>query len=338
MTDVTVTGNLVSTAWATWAMWRVPIAPYQYLAARHQRATHTTVASALTALTQPTIWLSVCRDLTTADVMDRVVGDREQPAWQRLAAATPSQIAATRQRLSGRSDIGMLFERRTYLATRLPADNTGWAALAAGWLSGSASAAGSSSGGRPEGEQLARLRRQADAVAASLAGLGVTPAAAGEIAWLYRRRWLRDIATPPLATLDLDRNARDGATGVTLRPGRVDVNLFEGGTADDADRPDRRRYVRIDTPVGTAFQTAIAIADTPEAWTFPDGNGEWLAAVDLAPWPVEWALRIEPVANEAARRQAKQHSRQLAGQWDQHDGDPDRDNAHADLALSLIHI
>lgn len=321
----TIVDNLVWTHGTCWAIWRVPTGPYAYQASRHQHATHAKVQSVLTALTTPTIWLSVCRELDAADVLEQMVTADDPLPWRQLAAETPRQLSA----LADLSGVSALFERRTYIAAQLPGPATGIKAFAAAVLSGSAAAAGLD-GQRVDDKQLQLRRRQAAELASSMGALPLTDVPAWEVAWLYRRQWLRGITPPALEPPTVDTPVPQ-----RIRPGVIDAVLMEGGTTEDVDRPDHRRYVRVDTPWGTGYQTAVVIADTPQQWTFPGGNGEWLAAVDQAPWPVEWAMRIEPTANDVARRQAKQHARQLTGQWDQHDGNPDRDTAHGDLARAV---
>ncbi len=60
-------------------------------------------------------------------------------------------------------------------------------------------------------------------------------------------------------------------TGPDLQP-LADGVFYEGGAAEDANRPPHRRYLRVDTAAGTGYQALLAIADMPREFFFPDGG------------------------------------------------------------------
>ena len=154
--------------------------------------------------------------------------------------------------------------------------------------------------------------------------LPLDPVTAGEIRWLYARSMRRgleddppfdDSWEPPVRTLSGGRRSP-----AVLAP-LTDAVVREGGGPDDEDRPHHRRYVRIDTAQGTAFQTALALADMPHDWTFPGGGGEWLHHLDDLAFPLDWAVRIRSVANAEAQVKVRRQHRQLIGQVDEYDGE-----------------
>ena len=74
---------------------------------------------------------------------------------------------------------------------------------------------------------------------------------------------------------------------------------------------------------GTGHQAFSCLAKTPAAWTFPYGSGEWLFHLDdQLPFPVDWAVRIETVDNQSARRRALRAKRNLVSQLSEPGGDP----------------
>jgi hypothetical protein len=82
-----------------------------------------------------------------------------------------------------------------------------------------------------------------------------------------------------------------------------------------------RRYRRVDTALGTAYQAALVLSEMPAAFAFP-GGGDWFGAADLAPFPVDWFARATAVPNRDARARAKRQQRQLAAQHAEYDGEP----------------
>ena len=103
-----------------------------------------------------------------------------------------------------------------------------------------------------------------------------------------------------------------------------DTVYFEGGRRTDRDRPSHWRYLTVEHPDhGTGYQTFSCLAEIPAAWTFPYGSGEWLFHLDdQLPFPVDWAVRIETVDNQTARRRALRAKRNLVGQLTEPGGDP----------------
>ena len=103
-----------------------------------------------------------------------------------------------------------------------------------------------------------------------------------------------------------------------------DAIYFEGGRRTDSDRPSHWRYLTVEHPDhGTGYQAFSCLAEIPAAWTFPYGSGEWLWHLDdQLPFPLDWAVRIERIDNQAARRRALRAKRNLVGQLAEPGGDP----------------
>ena len=101
----------------------------------------------------------------------------------------------------------------------------------------------------------------------------------------------------------------------------TDAVIKEGGYKDDVDRPRHRRYVRIDGPGGTSYQTVLAVADMPHLFAYPNGGGEWLYHADEVGFPVDWCVRIKAVPNSDALSKVRRKQRDLIGQIDEYDGE-----------------
>jgi hypothetical protein len=147
--------------------------------------------------------------------------------------------------------------------------------------------------------------------------LRLRPLTAGQVRWLYQRSVLRGLLDPPFP------NDEGLARHSVVRLDR-DAVYFEGGNRTNAERPSHWRYLTVEHPDrGTGHQAFSCLAETPAAWTFPYGSGEWLWHLDdQLPYPVDWAVRIGRIDNQAARRRALRAKRNLVGQLSEPGGDP----------------
>lgn len=302
-----VAGNLIwSTDGGVWAVWRVTPLTYRYRSLDDKLKIHGRLKTALTGLPANSMLASVCREVDPADTV-AAMSQRQtgvpSAAWRQAVAAAERQLAAT----------GVL-DRRLYLAVQLPDARTGRAAVS-GALDRFAQTLRLT--GRPATRaEIGRCRQLADGVAARLAaGLQLTEATPGELRWLYHRTLLRGQLEPPLE-LDWTPSATCGLLSLP------DAIVYEGGRRDDADRPTHRRYLRIDTEHGSSFQTVLTMSDLPRQWTFPDGLGEWFAAMDTQPFAIDWAARIRTITNQEAQLKSRRQARQLQAQIDEYEGEP----------------
>jgi hypothetical protein len=176
--------------------------------------------------------------------------------------------------------------------------------------------------------------RQAREIEVSLAQhVDLRPVTAGELCWIYARAVRREGDEPaydeewePPVPAPAPGHPEELTVAERWRPRGVlahltDSILTEGGTADDEDRPRHRRYVRIDGPEGTTYQTVLALSDMPHYFRFPGGGGEWLYHADHAGFPLDWCVRIRSLKNVDAQAKVRRKHRDLVGQIDEYDGD-----------------
>lgn len=305
-------GNLIWTRYGTvWAVFSVEPAAYAWLS-RHDkldlhRRTRTALMTALMPAGGDALLVSVCAPLAPAELTARMsAGAVPLGAWRtlcRLAGQAAAELAPT--------------ERSLFLAAELPTGPLGSAArtLASSMAASLAGAFGIPPGPVGAAEQ-ARRTEQADYLLHRLEPvLAVRPATAGEMAWLYRSALLRGLGQ---SLPQSGAPAVSGPSLVTL----ADAVLQEGGDPADAGRPRHRRYLRIETEAGVSYQALLALSGMPHRFGFPGGGGEWLVAAEQCPFPVDWGVRIRPVANRDAQASARRQARQLRGQVGEYAGDP----------------
>ena len=209
--------------------------------------------------------LSVCERLDPMDVVNMVEGvdlDRH-PAWADVCEATADWL--------GQVD---LHRRRYYLAAALPNGRRPWldaparcerrgrrdrvrhgARPVSDRRGRPPPAPGPRDRGPPRDQRPARGSRPARSA-------GCTPA-----------RCAARCDEPPFDDGWEPPAGPPGRRGPRSRPERwrprgvlahlTDAVVKEGGYADDVDRPRHRRYVRVDGPGGTSYQTVLAMADMP---------------------------------------------------------------------------
>jgi AAA domain-containing protein len=327
-----ILGNLV---WATdggvWAVWRVEPFPHAHTAVADKLTVHSRIRGLLVSLPPGSMLLSVCERLDPMDVVEGMVEGvdiQKRISWQFTCEATLGWLEQVPLR-----------RRRYYVAAELPDVSGGWrtAVRDAGRTFAAAFGLPQPSISADEVEQR---QRQAGAVERRLLQhASVTRVSAGELCWLYARAVRRDADEPsfdarwePRAPEDAERTGgdRDRDRGRGPATGRrprgvlahlTDVLVWEGGTADDEDRPRHRRYVRIDDGAASSYQTALALADMPHYFEFPGGGGEWLHHVDQVGFPVDWCVRVRSVPNAQAQAKVRRKHRDLVGQIGEYDGE-----------------
>ncbi|HEX7196999.1 MAG TPA: ATP-binding protein [Candidatus Limnocylindria bacterium] len=302
----------------TWAVWRVDPFPHGHCSAADKLATHSRLRGMLLGLPTDSLLLSICERIDPWDVVADMLEGTDPattPRWADVCSATAGSLATT-----------ALHRRRYYLAALLPRRaRRSWTEIVQHAATEVSGAFGLAPAPLPA-EEVDIRRRQAAALEARLrVHLSLDPVTAGEIRWLYARsmrRGLEDDAPPfddswepPVRTLTGGRRSP-----AVLAP-LTDAVVREGGGQDDQDRPHHRRYLRVDTAHGTAFQTALALADMPHDWTFPGGGGEWFHHLDDLAFPLDWAVRVRAVANAEAQIKVRRQHRQLIGQVDEYDGE-----------------
>lgn len=307
-----ITGHLV---WgedgAAWAVYEVEPFGYPHRSARDARDVHARTTAALLGLPDHSLILSVASAVSAGELEKRIRGRTSPGSALGWAAVT----RRTAQRLASEG----VFERRWFLALRLDESDGGrrWRDR----LRAAASAVESAFGAPPPTPGPGRTRA-ALAAARSVADrlsqqLRLRPLGAGQVRWLFQRAVLRGLVDPPMP----DGEGPDRVSVVRLDR---DAVYFEGGRRSDPDRPRHWRYLTVEHPDhGVAHQAFSCLAEMPESWTFPYGSGEWLWHLDdQLPFPVDWAVRIERVDNQTARRRALRAKRNLVGQLTEPGGDP----------------
>ena len=318
----TIIGNLIwGTDGGVWAVWNVTPFPHAHTGHADKLAVHTRLRGLLLGLPANAMLLSVCESIDPGNL----VGDMLEGVDVRRHEAWLETCFATGDWLEGVS----VHKRRYYVAAELPAARRSWLELLRGAAGEVHSAFGLGPGPVPPAEIETR-RRQARELEARLgANVPISAVTAGEVCWLYARALRRAAGEPSFDRLWEPPSADDGAPGgggYADRPRAVlaqltDAVIKEGGYKDDADRPRHRRYVRIDGPGGTSYQTVLAVADMPHLFAYPNGGGEWLYHADEVGFPVDWCVRIKAVANSDAQSKVRRKQRDLIGQIDEYDGE-----------------
>ena len=309
-----IVGHLVwGSDGSVWACFEVEPFAYPHRSVRDAREVHARTVGALLALPRHSLILSLARTLSTTELERRIRGrvDTEKaPGWAAHARRTAAHLASE-----------PVYERRWLLAVHLP--DPGVAGGLVDRLRAAASEVGAGFGfphAPPRRPRVTAAVAQAEALEEQLSQhLRLRPFDAPRLRWLYERAVLRGLADPPLPHQD----AGNGSQVAVTRLDR-DAVYIEGGRPDDPDRPRHWRYLTVDHPdFGVGYQTFSCLAETPAAWTFPYGSGEWLWHLDdQLPFPVDWAMRIERVDNDAARRRTLRAKRNLMGQLEEPAGDP----------------
>lgn len=304
---------------SVWAVWRVEPTSYPYLSTDEKLSLHGRLRAALMALPPQSMLLSVCRQVDPGEVVQQMIDgvDLETCSdWRVEAAATLDELLGA-----------ALYERRHYLAVQLR--DHGWRA-AAGGLAAAATAVAERfalpAAPLRRGEVDAR-QRQAKLVEARLTRvLPLRRVEAGEFRWLYARAFRRGCSEPYLDESWgwQERLVGAGDDARMISPSLhtlAEATFFEGGSREDLDRPAHRRYLRVETASGVGYQTFAAVADMPREWLFPGGAGEWFCQLDRLGFAVDWCARITAVGNQDAQVKARKQARQLAGQFEQYEGE-----------------
>ena len=321
-----VVGHLIWSAdGGVWALWSVKPFPHAHTAVADKLGVHGSIRSLLVSLPPESMLLSVCERLDPLDVVRRMADgvdlDR-YPAWASVCDASADWL----------EDVP-LRRRLFYVAAALPNARRPWLDV----LRDAQADVGRSFGLAPRPVPTTELdlrRRQARELELRLAQhVEMRPVTAGEVCWLYARSLRRALDEPcfdqgwePPPADPVGGRRGNQADAERWRPRGVlahltDAVVKEGGDADDEDRPRHRRYVRIDGPSGSSYQTVLALADMPHYFRFPGGGGEWLYYADHAGFPVDWCVRTRSIKNADAQTKVRRKHRDLVGQVDEYDGE-----------------
>ncbi|HWD08508.1 MAG TPA: hypothetical protein VHA57_05365, partial [Actinomycetota bacterium] len=299
-----VAGNLVWTrTGSVWAVFRVEPATYPWLTHDEKLQLHRQTRSALIALGGPAMVVSPCAPVSPEELARRICSP--DPSGYLARSAALATALEPRQRI-------------TFLAAELPARPARRGRPPA--LDAARSSLGETFGlgpARVPSAEIDRRSAQAHQLLERLRPfLGVEPAGATEVCWIYAAAVARGLGAPPPAP-----GRQAGWQDAPRLAALNDAVFTEGGRPDDNGRPRHRRYLRVDTEQGSGYQALLALSDMPHQFGFP-GGAEWLLAAEQTRFPVDWCLRIRPVGNPAAQASARRQARQLLSQVGEYDGDP----------------
>lgn len=307
-----IEGNLAyASDGSIWAIWRMEAVPYDYLSHHERLSYHGRVRAALSRISAETWLVSVCAPVDIDSTLERIrstpVADVDR--WMELtedAGQVMEEVMSAER----------LWSRRFYAYTKLPSRNKAMAALTAFSVSLERSLFGWGAVPPPPYQysesQKRRHRAAAGAILSQMGnGLGLSEAAPEEIRWLLLRAHYRATADDPPP--ERVHPPHRGQVSV------ADVKLYEGGRADDPDRPRHRRYLRVDTERSTAYHTYLVAAQMPDLWHHP--GREWWVSIDSLPFPCDWAIRLNPISTQRAMAAAQRKARALAQQEEEYEGE-----------------
>lgn len=308
-----ISGHLVwGSDGSVWACFELEPFPYPHRSVRDAREVHSRTVAALLALPAQSLILSIARSLSREELEERIRGSNGHagpPGWTGVA-----------RRVAGRLASESIFERSWFLALQLT--DPGGSRLTFDRIRATGSEVGSVFGVTPPlpgRGRIALAMSEAGTLADQLSQhLHIRPMEVAQVRWLYQRAVLSGLFELPLPQPE----SLSGHPSV-VRLDRDSV-YYEGGRRTDPNRPSHRRYMAVVHPDhGSGYRTFSCLAETPTSWTFPYGSGEWLWHLDdQLPFPVDWAVRIERVDNQTARRRALRAKRNLVGQLIEPGGDP----------------
>lgn len=306
-----IVGNLVwGVDGSVWACYRVTPFGYPHRSIGDAHAVHVRTTGALLSLPEEVLILSVVKRIPEGELTERIAAAADPiwgGSWASQARRTAAQVTAD-----------PVWERLWFLAIRLP-DPTG----ASGLVDRLRSAASQVAGGfglthTPPGQSsVVRAQEVATGWEEQIGShLHLTRLTGSQVRWIFQQAVSRGLTEARYPTIE------KGEVSV-VRLDR-DAVYHEGGRPEDPARPRHRRYLTVDHPDhGVAYQAFACLAETPSQWSFPYGSGEWLWHLDdQLPCPVDWAIRVEKVGNDVARRRALRAKRNLVGQLTEPGGDP----------------
>ena len=275
-----IVGNLVWSAdGGVWAVWRVGSLPGAHVPGVRRLATQARLRALIDDLAAEAMLLSVCARVDPWDVAGDMAAGVDLAGHDAWAAACEATVRWM--------DEVALYRRRDYLAVLLPPARAPWRDVVRSAVDDVAATFGVSPRPVPPGD-VAVMVEQADALRSALAvHVPLQAVDAGEVCWLHARALRRGADEP-----GYDR-AWDPTGQVRARP--IDGVVVEGGYDDDQATGNLRRYLRVDSPGGTSYQTVLALSDLPRAVlssAVPPALGEpWLFDVDAVGFPVDWCVR-----------------------------------------------
>ena len=151
--------------------------------------------------------------------------------------------------------------------------------------------------------ELERARGRADRTQARLADfLDIAPARSPELQWLVRRAFCRGLGEPPVDGLHEPRALMFEHNGeAVLAPLEGDVLRWMDSYVESGGRS-----LRVESELGTSWQTLLVMGALPERVEFPGARAELMfAPVESLPFGVDLSLNARFLPNELALRMAR---------------------------------
>ncbi|WAU82485.1 ATP-binding protein [Streptomyces sp. Qhu-G9] len=269
-------------------------------------------------------------------------------------AEAPGQVHPWVENVEATLDLldGQEMHRRTlWLAVPLSADGAGLqvtAQFGAVWAEFAPSL-----GMRPAPvarREVTAYQEQASRVEAALAGgIAFRPARPAEIVWMIQHALHRGLEEPLLAEAESSElyggRVRAGVLHspsyadlgqARLQEGGIDPDLDDVGDLKSADRltrsgrgawwrlktasPLRRRWLQIESDVGTGYQAQLALAECPPSVSAD--AADLFAQLETLDFPVDYTVDLALVPAEKARDQVRRKRNELVDQADQYDARP----------------
>ncbi|MEV2256508.1 ATP-binding protein [Streptomyces sp. NPDC050147] len=241
-----------------------------------------------------------------------------------------------------------MHQRTWWLSVPLEADNQGLKAASALWAE--VSHTFGMRAAPVTRTEVNSAREQAGQVEAQLAGgASYRPARPAEIVWMIQHAVHRGLAEPLLGEAAVSElYGGQVRQGVLRSPSYADlgqVRLEEGGTdaaVEDRDEPAggrerrgsgrvrwwkarsgsplRRRWLQVESEMGTGYQAHLALAECPPA--ISQEAADLFAQLDVLDFPVDFTIDLTLVPAEKARAQVQRKKTELVDQADQYDARP----------------
>ncbi|TYB48559.1 ATP-binding protein [Actinomadura chibensis] len=329
-------GNLLwSTSGTVWGVWRVRPVAYAHASPRARADLHAATTAVLKRLTGEPMLLSLCARQDAAEIVERMVEGVEAarcPQWAEVTDAARGWLETL--------DIS---ERTHWLALPLGAERS---SLGLRTVADSALSALTDALGLPPPPVTAADLAAYQARAASLESQlstdpAMRPATPAEVLWIYSHSLHRGLAEPLLSeTAGSKAGGSRLLSGVLRGPSLAhfgQVRLTEAGRPARADgdggregprpwwrgeqgtSPLRRRWLQVETEMGTSYQAFLALAEMPATFTLP--GSEYLADLDGFDFPVDYACRLRVVSAAEAESKSRRKARELTAQVEEYDGE-----------------
>ena len=325
-------GNVIWTLHGSvWAIWRIEGAAQVNASRRAKKQRLATVEALVKQLRGEAMLLSLCPQINPASVVEKMTQAVDLAASPRYEALAHTMLDQLEQvELTGRTDwlaVQLPTSRRQGVVEALRAARAE-VALELGLLPAPVTAQ----------QEAERLSQAADIAAAWPSAITRRPATEAEIMWIYGHSARRGVIEPLLP--EDGPQARGRGRGMA---GLGQVMLAEGGLQQqrrkDGSHPPLprfgRRWLEATTEWGTSYQCLLGLSQMPKEFIFP--GSEFLARVDQFPYPVDWTVRLSVERGTDAEPKSRRQDEELAGQYDEYEGEVSGPPASIDEANQGIH-